>query len=292
VLHDTRNEIITAVAVRADRPDETIEYEARLFVIAAGYAWTPHLLLLSAGRRFPRGLANNSDTVGRFMTGHKFVTAQIEVNQKLYPGMNGPLPLISRQYFRCPTDVPYARFDVQIFESDSGRRPRLRSDSGRVLFGDELMSDWARRAERGVARVRMYYDTHPSADSRLRLDPGNTNRYGDPLPRIAHRLDDASEARETATQAQIQGVFEQLARANDSRILSTNVASYQDHPAGGCRMGADPATSVCDSYGRTHDHENLFVIGAPTLPTGGCTNGTITFAGLTLRSADHIAATI
>ena len=54
-------------------------------------------------------------------------------------------------------------------------------------------------------------------------------------------------------------------------------------------MGADPATSVTDSYGRTHDHENLFVVGAPTLPTGGCTNGTLTFVALALRSAAVIA---
>ena len=54
-------------------------------------------------------------------------------------------------------------------------------------------------------------------------------------------------------------------------------------------MGTDPATSVCDSFGRTHDHENLFVVGAPTLPTGGCTNGTLTFVALTLRSAERIA---
>ena len=54
-------------------------------------------------------------------------------------------------------------------------------------------------------------------------------------------------------------------------------------------MGTDPATSVVDSYGRAHDHENLFVIGAPTLPTGGCTNGTLTFVALSLRSADEIS---
>ena len=54
-------------------------------------------------------------------------------------------------------------------------------------------------------------------------------------------------------------------------------------------MGADPATSVCDSYGRTHDHANLFVVGSPTLPTGGCTNATLTFVALTLRSASEIA---
>ena len=32
----------------------------------------------------------------------------------------------------------------------------------------------------------------------------------------------------------------------------------------------------------------LFVVGAPTLPTGGCTNGTLTFSALTLRSAEEI----
>jgi quinoprotein glucose dehydrogenase len=72
-------------------------------------------------------------------------------------------------------------------------------------------------------------------------------------------------------------------------MLSTSAGNYLDHPAGGCRMGTDPATSVTDSFGQTHDHENLFVVGSPTLPTAGCTNGTLTFVALTLRSAERIA---
>ena len=82
---------------------------------------------------------------------------------------------------------------------------------------------------------------------------------------------------------------ERLARAGNGRIVNNSEGDYLDHPAGGCRMGADPKTSVCDSHGRTHDHENLFVVGAPTLPTGGCTNGTLTFVALTLRSAGAVA---
>ena len=289
VPHESGNDIVAAVGYHDERPDEAIEYRARTFVIAAGYAWTPHLLLLSANSRFPNGLANRSDTVGRYMTGHRFTTANIELEEKLYPGMNAPYPLISRQHFRCPTDGPYARFDVQIFESEAGRRPRLRGEGGATLFGDDLMRDWSARTERGVARVRMYVDTHPSRDSRLTLDPGTRNRHGDPMPRIVHELDAASKAREPATQERIRSIYDAMARAGGGRVLSVSEADYQDHPAGGCRMGNDPATSVCDSYGRTHDHPNLFVVGAPTLPTGGCTNGTITFAGLTLRSAEQVA---
>ena len=54
-------------------------------------------------------------------------------------------------------------------------------------------------------------------------------------------------------------------------------------------MGNDPATSVTDAWGRTHDHENLFVAGAPTCVTGSCANATLTFCALSLRAAVEMA---
>jgi quinoprotein glucose dehydrogenase len=123
----------------------------------------------------------------------------------------------------------------------------------------------------------------------LTLDPAAKNKYGDPMPKIVHRPDSASQARYAATKQHIQGIFERMARNDNGKILRVLEGDYLDHPAGGCRMGTDPSSSVCDSFGRTHDHENLFVAGAPTLPNAGCTNGTLTFVALTLRSAEEIA---
>jgi quinoprotein glucose dehydrogenase len=281
--------IVAARANRLDDSQEALEYRARIFVLAAGYAWTPHLLLLSASSRFPNGLANGSGLVGKYMNGHPFISAQIELDAEIYPGMNEQHSLVSRRYFRCRTDAPYVRHDLRIWESAAGREPRLRDDQGRMLFGDAALEDWRRRAARGAARVRAYYDAHPAEHSALTLDPTAKNRFGDPLPRIEHRLDARTEARLPATRAHIMGVFERLARANDGKILSTSEGQYLDHPAGGCRMGERPAASVCDSVGRAHDHENLFIAGSPTLPTAGCTNGTLTFVALTLRSAPAVA---
>ncbi len=130
----------------------------------------------------------------------------------------------------------------------------------------------------------------PDKDSRLTLDPATRNRWGDPLPVLQHKIDAATTARAGATREHFQSLFADLAKANDGRMGNLSGLNYQDHPAGGCRMGDDPATSVVDSHGRTHDHENLFVVGSPTLPTGGCTNGTLTFVAVALRSADAIAA--
>jgi choline dehydrogenase-like flavoprotein len=282
-------QIAAAHARHRDRPDDPVEYRARTFVIAAGYCWSPHLLLASSSSRFPNGLANSSGLVGRYMAGHAFISAQIELDAEIYPGMNDQHSLISREFFRCATDKPFVRHDLRVWESRVGREPRLKTPDGRILMGDALLGDWRARTKRGTARVRAYYDTHPAYDSTLTLDPAAKNRFGDPLPKITHKLDAATEARFPGTRQHILDIFHRLARANNGKILSTSESTYLDHPAGGCRMGTDPASSVCDSYGRTHDHENLFVVGSPTLPTAGCTNGTLTFAAVTLRSAPVVA---
>ena len=69
------------------------------------------LLLLS-------GLANSSGLVGRYMTGHAFIGAQIELDVQLFPGMNEQHSLISRKFFRCATDAPFARHDRWCYCSD------------------------------------------------------------------------------------------------------------------------------------------------------------------------------
>ena len=90
-------------------------------------------------------------------------------------------------------------------------------------------------------------------------------------------------ARDAATRAHVLGRV-QHAREREQR---PDRQHQRRRLSGSSRAAAagwapTPPSSVCDSYGRTHDHENLFVVGAPTTPTGGCTNGTLTFVALTL----------
>ncbi len=289
VMDDATSKIVAAEAVSEAGDGQVTEYRAKTFVIASGYVWSAHLLLLSANAKFPNGLANRTDQVGRYINGHLAWQTQIDLDLKIYPGMNEQHSLITRKFFRCAPTVPYVRHDLRIWESASGREPRLRDAAGKLLLGDELLKDWRTRTTRGSARVRGYYTVEPDKDSRITLDAAKKNRWGDPMPVVRHKIDAASEARAGSTRAHFEQVFAQLARANDGKVGPLSGLNYQDHPAGGCRMGTDPATSVVDSWGRTHDHRNLFVVGAPTLPTGGCTNGTLTFVAMALRSTEEIA---
>ncbi len=288
VMHDTNNTIVAATGVHGDAPGDTVEYRAKTFVVASGYTWSSHLLLLSGNSRFPNGIANQSGLVGKYMGGHAYIQAFMEMDADIIPNMNPSYGLISRQYFRCKPGDPYVRNDLRLWEANRGG-PRLRDEKGKLLLGDDIVSDWRNRSKRGVARTRGYYDVHPDRNSELTLDTSRKNKWGDAMPKIAHRPDAASRARKGATKVHLLGLFDRLAKNDNGKILRIDEGDYWDHPTGGCRMGTDPAASVTDSFGRTHDHENLFVVGAPTLPNAGCTNGTLTFVALTLRSATAVA---
>ncbi len=290
VLDGATGRISHAVALDRDRPSEPVEFHAKQFVVAGGYTWSSHLLLLSAQGGAETGIANRSGLVGKYLAGHRNVQGFITLPMRLFPGINEQHSLLSKQFMRATApSADFIRHDLRIWESASGKGPRLKNDAGETMLGDEILADWRKRTATGVARVRSYYDVLPDRSSELTLDSTRTTPWGDPLPKLSFRDAPASVDLRGRTEDRIRGVFQALARAGDGQLMRTSVDNFQDHPSGGCRMGADPASSVVDSWGRTHDHENLFVVGAPTCVSGGCANATLTFCALSLRAAQEIA---
>ncbi len=60
------------------------------------------------------------------------------------------------------------------------------------------------------------------------------------------------------------------------------------HIMGTYRMGNNPRESVLDKDQRSHDHENLFMVGSGVFPTTGTANPTLTIAALALRAAQSV----
>src|SRR5206468_3510292 len=60
------------------------------------------------------------------------------------------------------------------------------------------------------------------------------------------------------------------------------------HIMGTCIMGDNPADSVVNRWGRTHDVPNLWIVGSSVFATSATANPTLTIAALTLRTAAAI----
>ena len=58
--------------------------------------------------------------------GHAFHTAMIEIDAKIYPGMNEAHALISRQFFRSKPDRLFIRHDLRIWAAPSAAAPPAR----------------------------------------------------------------------------------------------------------------------------------------------------------------------
>ena len=74
-------------------------------------------------------------------------------------------------------------------------------------------------------------------------------------------------------------------------VTHSHGAKNTTHQCGTLCFGHDSKTSVLDSYCRSHDVENLFVVDASFFPSSAAVNPGLTIAAQALRVAAHIAET-
>jgi hypothetical protein len=85
-----------------------------------------------------------------------------------------------------------------------------------------------------------------------------------------------------------------VARATESLgaagapVIDTAPMNGNSHQLGTARMGDDPATSVVDRWGMTHDVANLGIVDGSVFVTAGAVNPTSTICALALRAVDHL----
>ena len=117
--------------------------------------------------------------------------------------------------------------------------------------------------------------------------PASSNGW--PSPRMIYRV---SENSRRILVFGIATARTLLAAAGATEMVEVPlIADAGFHLMGTARMGSDPANSVTDGFGRTHDVSNLYVVDGSTFVTAAAVNPTHTLQALALRTADHIAAT-
>jgi choline dehydrogenase-like flavoprotein len=121
----------------------------------------------------------------------------------------------------------------------------------------------------------------PHAENRVQL-ANEKDRFGIPIARATFTLHGNDKK---LIEFGKQKTMEVMWAAGAREVVQE--ARYA-HLVGAARMGADPATSVVDQFGRTHDIANLFVCDGSIMPTQGSANPGLTIMALAARIADHL----
>ncbi len=253
---------------------------ARL-VAVAGYAIeTPRLLLNSTSSRFPDGLCNDHDLVGRYVMvqGAAQTAGRFEQEVRMY---KAPPPEVSTEEFyeTDPRSDHKRGFSIQCV----GPLPITWAEHvvaeghwGAVLR--EYVRDYVHWATLGVLCEFL-----PLAANRVTL-ADDTDRLGIPVARFSYSQCDNDRALLRAGAAKMAEILS-AAGAQDT----VTIERYA-HLVGGCRMGATPADGVVDASLRSFAVPNLYVTDGSVLPTQGSANPALTIMALAARCADHLAS--
>ena len=266
---------------------EGVEHElkAEVVVVACNGVGTPRLLLNSTSTAFPDGLANSSGLVGKNFMFHPYASVYGVFDDPL-DGHNGPHNCIwSQEFYETDPNRDFVR--GFIFECSRGRGP-----VGTALAG--MLSD---RIPWGVDHHRAFREMYPrlvgmfaicedlpEEHNTVTLDPVLTDSDGIPAPKVTYRLSDNSLK---MLKFGAERATEVLKAAGAKDILyETPLAEAGWHLMGTARMGTDPATSVVNEWGRSHDVKNLFIVDGSIFVTSAGLNPTRTIQALALYIAD------
>lgn len=287
-------------ALRYVRWDERGRREERrlkadIYVIAAHAIETPRLLLASRdAEAAPSGVANQSDQVGRNLMDHLQGQLAAVVPKPLFP-YRGPPTTVGVDTFRDGAfRGSHAAFRLSIGNDGMGRVETpfkaLERKLEEGLIGSRLRTALGDRLTR---QFRISYSTEmlPRADNRVTLADAEPDAFGMPRAQLSMQFDDYNRRAFEKASDLISRIFDRLDVPDADRVPQPkDTYSGAGHIIGTARMGADPRTSVVDPGCRAHQHDNLFIVGASTFPTGGTANPTLTVAALALRAASTISA--
>jgi len=132
----------------------------------------------------------------------------------------------------------------------------------------------------------------PYLDHTVTLDPTVKDVFGVPVAQITWS---AGKYEEVAQQFYIPLLKKMMTAAGATVALAVPGTLNSDglptgsHIMGGMMMGADPATSVTDPYGRVHGLDNVFVADGSVFVSSGAHNPTNTIMAVALRNMRRLA---
>ena len=268
LLTDATGKKISAVEIERDGTVETVS--APTVIVSCGAVNSAALLLRSANDKHPNGLANSSGLVGKRYMAHLATMMQgfhpfrkndtvfqktVAINDFYWKGPNSKFPLGQIQSQGRTHGVMAQTVVPQV-----------------PVWAYEMWVargvDWLAMTE-DLPRVENRVTVEPSGEIRLDYRPNNVQ---------AHE----SLVAETKKMLHKLGFWVVMSHSHKSKNTT--------HQCGTLVFGTDPRQSVLDTYCRSHDIDNLFVVDASFFPSSAAVNPGLTIVAQAIRAADHIKA--
>ncbi|MES1218829.1 MAG: GMC family oxidoreductase, partial [Bacteroidota bacterium] len=263
---------------------KTEEFYARIIFLNAATVATTFILLNSTSSRFPNGLGNGSDQVGRNLMDHfkgLSISADVDGFEDSY------------YYGRRPTSLYIPRFQ-NIKDKTAGfirgyyfgaNAYRSRQSNAEVI-GEGLKEALT---EPGPWQMNLWASGEclPYAENRITLDTNKKDNWGRPIITIDCEFKENEKAMYENGKITGPEIMEAAGFKNISVNGAISFPGNANHEMGTARMGNDPKTSVLNKWNQLHECPNVFITDGSCMTSSACLNPSLTYMALTARACDH-----
>jgi choline dehydrogenase-like flavoprotein len=320
VVNAMAREVLTnkeglATGVSYVNKDDLQEYQVtgRTVILAASACESARLLLNSKSPRYPNGLANSSNVVGKYL--HDSTGAD----------MGGIIPaLFDRKRYNedgvggMHVYSPWWG-DNKKLDFPRGYHIEYGGGFGMPLYGfnwgieqmnGKFMVKGQKKEAGGYGKslkedYRYFYGAHVGMAGRgeaiafesnyCEIDPDKVDKYGIPVLRFnvkwsEHEIKQAKHMKETF--AEILHAMGAVITWGGDDTAENNYGLHKPgriiHEAGTVRMGNDPKKSVLNKFSQAHDCKNLFCVDGGQFVSQADKNITWTILALSMRASEYI----
>lgn len=271
---------VTAV-VYFDKQGHEQRQKARVVAVAGNSIETPRLLLNSESSKFPHGLGNGSDQVGRnymsHLTGSVFGVFDEPVDMYKGTVMAG---IIEDEQKHDPKRGFVGGYHFETISLGLAFTAAF-LDPG--AWGESFTA--AMDQYRHMAGMWIVGEDMPQSTNRITLHPTEKDQYGLPAPVVTYTDHPNDKAMREHAYERGEAVYNAVGAKGVYRV-----PPYPStHNLGTCRMSARAEDGVCNPHGQSHEIANLFISDGSQYTTSAAENPTLTIVTLAIRQADYIA---
>ena len=287
IIYDEQKSKATGVKVIDSNTSQMTEFYAKVIFVCASAISSTWVLMNSMSNRFPNGLGNENDVLGRNLMDHHFRT-----------GASGTMEGLDDQYYfgRRANGIYVPRYrNIGSDKRDyirgfgyqgGGSRAGWQRIIAEMGFGAELKEKAAKPGPWTMG-LGGFGETLPYHDNRMMLNKDVLDKWGQPTITFDA---DLQENEKLMRKDMMNDAAEMLTAAGLKNVNTYDNGSYLGmaiHEMGTARMGRDPKTSVLNAHNQVHACKNVYVTDGAAMTSASCVNPSLTYMALTARAADH-----
>ena len=291
VMYDPNTKRATGVKVIDRVTKKEFEFKAKVIFLCASAIASTSILMQSKSDRFPNGMGNDSDQLGRNIMDHH-----------LGVGAEGKLDGYEDKYFkgRKPNGIYVPRFRNLGGASNrsnykrgfgyqgSGGRGNWEESIAELSFGKDL-KDAILNPGGWTFGMGGFGEVLPYEDNRMTLDYDKLDSWG--LPTVtfdAEFKENEWEMRKDMKESAVE-MLEKAGLRDVTPFDNPGGLGIGIHEMGTARMGRNRKTSVLNGHNQVHDVPNVYVTDGAFMTSAACVNPSLTSMAFTARAANHAA---